>query len=153
MHGQFHSRVDYHKKVPGSMLFENFSTITEIRALNKVSTSLSPQLRQTFLISSNMPTVIKFAGHLMNIFPLLARRQLLATCAVVCESWGSVLRCPHPARHFTASHPLHMNSHVAGSTHSPHDLCQLQLDLLQPPGLPVMLQAEQDHWDAKYILK
>lgn len=141
------------RKFQAACCLKTLVRITEIRALNKVSTSLSPQLRQKFLISSNMPTVIKFAGHLMNIFPLLARRQLLATCAVVCESWGSVLRCPHPTRHFTASHPLHMNNHVAGSTHSPHDLCQLQLDLLQPPGLPAMLQAEQDHWDAKYILK
>lgn len=97
------------RKFQAACCLKTLVRIIEIRALNKVSTSLSPQLRQKFLVSSNMPTMIKFSGHLMNIILLLARRQLLATCAVVSESWGSVLRCPHHTLYFTASHPLHMN--------------------------------------------
>lgn len=111
------------RKFQAACCLKTLVHIMEIRARNKVPTSLSPQLRQKFLVSSNMPTMIKVSGHLMRTFLLLARRQL-ASCAAVCESRGSVLRCPHPTLHFTASHPLHMNSHAAGSTHSPHDLCR-----------------------------
>lgn len=97
------------RKFQAACCLKTLVRIIEIRALNKVSTSLLRQLWQKFLISTNMPTVTKFSGQLINIFLLLARRQLLATCAVVCESWGSVLRCPLPTLHFTASHPLPMN--------------------------------------------
>lgn len=102
-HGQFHSRVDYHKKVPGSMLFENFSTITEIRALNKVSTSLSPQLRQTFLISSNMPTVIRFAGISWTSSHFWQEDSFSPPVRLSVKA--GALSCDAPILHGTSQHP------------------------------------------------